>query len=259
MPDTAPLLKGEGAIKWIVVWGQIFYDFPMSFPKPDNETRRLEALRRCRILDTPPEPEFDDPVQIASFVCETPIALMTLVDSNRQWFKASVGVSISETPREHAFCAYTILGEETMIVTDATLDMRFSSNPLVTAAPHIRFYAGAPLIDREGNALGSLCVIDRHPRHLTPGHYKTLEALARQIVQQLEIRQNATELATALANIKALNGLLPICAYCKGIRNDAEYFESVESYLDTHSMTDMSRCICPRCSEIYYPRGFSQY
>lgn len=232
--------------------------FTMSYPKPDNETKRLEALRRCRILDSAPEQEFNDPVQIASFVCETPIALMTLVDSNRQWFKASVGVSISETPRDLAFCAYTILGEETMIVTDASLDVRFSSNPLVTSDPHIRFYAGAPLIDREGNALGSLCVIDRHPRHLTPGHYKTLEALARQIVQQLEMRQNASELATALANVKTLNGLLPVCAYCKDVRNDADYWKSVGSYLDSHSKSDMSRCICPKCFDIYYPRGFPQ-
>lgn len=229
----------------------------MSYPKPDNEAKRLEALRRYRILDSAPEQEFDDPVQIASFVCETPIALITLLDSNRQWFKAGVGLNITETPREHAFCTYTILGEETMIVTDATLDVRFASNPFVTSAPHIRFYAGAPLIDREGNALGSLCVIDRHPRHLTPGHYKTLEALARQIVQQLEMRQTSTDLATALANIKTLNGLLPVCAYCKGVRNDAGYLKSVESYLDTHSKTDMSRCICPKCFDCYYPRGFS--
>ncbi|CAN5814222.1 hypothetical protein BH11VER1_BH11VER1_40150 [soil metagenome] len=219
----------------------------MSYPKPDNEAKRLEALRHYHILDSAPEQGFDDFVQIASFVCETPIALITLVDSTRQWFKARVGVSITETPREHAFCSYTILGEETMIVTDATKDERFSSNPLVTGNPNIRFYAGVPLIDHEGFALGSLCVIDRQPRHLTPGHYKTLEALSRKITLQLEMRRTADELVTALADIKTLHGLLPICPHCKGIRNDAGYWQSVESYLESHTEAHLNQSVCPKC------------
>ena len=228
----------------------------MPTPHLTSETKRLEALRRYQILDTPGERAFDDFAFLASTICQTPIALMTLVDTDRQWFKARVGLDATEMPREQAFCAHTILGSDVMVVNDATRDQRFANNPLVTAEPHIRFYAGAPLIDAEGNGLGSICVIDRHPRQLDPEHNKALQALARQIIAQLELRRISAELAEALSDIKTLRGLLPICSHCKGIRNDAGFWQSVETYVMAHSEADFTHGICPPCLKEHHPRVY---
>ena len=147
---------------------------------------------------------------------------MNLVDSDRQWFKARVGLDARETPREHAFCAHSILGEEVVVVEDATADERFARNPLVTSEPRIRFYVDAPLIDREGLALRTLCVIDRKPRALPPAKHKALQALARQVISQLELRRASADLAAVLSDVKTLRGLLPICSHCKKIHNDTD-------------------------------------
>lgn len=228
----------------------------MSAPIPTNEAKRLEALRRYQILDTPAEQIFDDFASIASIICQTPIATMTLVDSDRQWFKARVGLDSSESAREHAFCAHTILGDEVMIVEDATADRRFADNPLVKGEPHIRFYAGAPLIDREGFAIGSICVIDRKPRPLTSEQNRALQALARQIISQLEFRRTCSVLADALAELKTLHGLLPICSHCKEVRDDAGYWQSVESYFKAHTDAEFSHGICPKCLKAHYPEVY---
>ncbi len=189
--------------------------------------------------------------------CGTPMALMTLIDSDRQWFKAKVGIDGTETSREHAFCAHTILGSEVLVVEDATEDARFAQNPFVTAEPHVRFYAGAPLIDMEGNGLGSLCVVDVKRRPLTAEQSQTmqklLKTLARQIISQLEFRRTAADLAAALSDLKTLQGLLPICSHCKSVRNDTGYWESVESYVEAHSEADFSHGICPACMKVHYP------
>ena len=225
----------------------------MNVPQPVNEARRLEALSRYRILDTPPEQAFDDFAYIASLICRTPIATISLVDSDRQWFKARLGLELTQTPREHAFCAHTILGQETMVVEDATADERFASSPLVTGAPHMRFYAGAPLIDGEGNGLGALCVIDNRPRSLSSEERRALEALSRQVMAQMELRRSSAELAGMLAQIKNLEGLLPMCSHCKGIRDDDGYWKTVEAYLETHTGADFSHGICPTCFERHFP------
>lgn len=225
----------------------------MNYPKPHDEDKRLAALERYRIMDSGSEQAFDDFVQIASLICSTPIALITLLDSTRQWFKARKGLEVEETPREHAFCTYTILKDETMVVADAQQDPRFQSNPLVTGAPFIRFYAGAPLIDRDGHNLGSLCVIDRKPQELSDANRSALEALARQIIAQIELRQNAADLAECLTTIRTLHGLLPICCYCKGVKDDSGYWQRVEEYISTHTEADFSHGICPDCLETHHP------
>ena len=158
----------------------------MTAPLPPNEAERLAALREYHILDTPPEATFDDLVNLAVQNCGTPMAAVTFIDEHRQWLKAVKGMSRGETSRDVAFCAHTILQPGVMIVPDATQDDRFRGNPSVTGEPHIRFYAGAPLIDEHGYALGSLCVIDEISRNLTPEQEATLRLLARQAVSQIE-------------------------------------------------------------------------
>lgn len=161
----------------------------MKAELPFNEKERLEAMRNYRILDTVKEASFDDIALLASEICETPIAAVSLVDSDRQWFKSVVGLEVSETPREMAFCAHAILQPELMIVPDAQEDRRFADNPLVVGAPGIRFYAGAPLTTPQGHALGSLCVIDLVQRTLSDAQAAALRALSRQVMSQLELRR----------------------------------------------------------------------
>jgi len=163
-----------------------------------SETERLAALHRYRILDTRPEQAFDDLTLLASYICETPIALITMVDADRQWFKSTVGISATETSRSISFCSHAIQQTGIYIVTDAAHHEKFRENPFVTGDPNIRFYAGAPLITPDGQALGTLCVIDRVPRTLTPSQLDALEALRRQVQAQLELRVNLLELEKAL-------------------------------------------------------------
>ena len=180
-----------------------------------NETERLGALRKYRILDTEPERAFDDLAELASQICGTPIALISLVDENRQWFKSHVGVAATETSRSVSICSHAIQQRDLFIVPDALEDARFRDNPLVREEPRVRFYAGAPLVTPEGNALGTLCVLDRQPRTLTDGQKAALEALRRQVEAQLELRRNLDELRLALEGLERLGGLVPYCSTCE--------------------------------------------
>jgi len=166
-------------------------------PVPPNEARRLKVLWQYEVLDTVPEELFDDLTELAGAICDAPIALISLVDESRQWFKSKVGLSVSETSRDISFCAHAILQPDLFIVPDATKDERFKHNPLVTADPRIRFYAGAPLITPDGHALGTLCILDKEPRELVESQKKALRVLARLVVTQLELRRHSKELAKA--------------------------------------------------------------
>ena len=237
--------------------------------KPANEKQRLAILRGYEILDTEPEAAFDDLTLLASYICQTPIALLSLIDADRQWFKSKVGISASETSRDIAFCAFAILQPDVFIVPDASQDARFSQNPLVASEPKIRFYAGATLVV-DGHPLGTLCVIDRVPRELLPEQLEALRALSRQVRAQLELRRNLKrldkslaardraeaekdralqELKAALANIHTLEGLLPICLSCKKIQDQSGSWQVFEYYLRAHSEAKVTHKLCPDCSK----------
>lgn len=155
-----------------------------------NDSDRVAALQKYAILDTEPEQAFDDLTLLASFICKTPIAMVSLIDENRQWFKSRIGMKASETPRDIAFCSVAIENPEVMVVPDTLKDDRFRDNPFVTSEPNIRFYAGAPLINEDGFALGTLCVIDQSPREITNEQKEALRALSRLVLAQLEFRRN---------------------------------------------------------------------
>src|SRR5580692_88306 len=172
----------------------------MVIAKPANEEARIAALEKYAILDSDPEQSFDDLTLLASYVCKTPIALISLVDEDRQWFKSRVGIEASETSRDIAFCSTAILQGELFVVPDALADDRFRDNPLVVSDPHIRFYAGAPLVNEDGYALGTLCVVDQTPRELEPEQKEALKALSRLVLGQLEFRRNLLLLKEALTD-----------------------------------------------------------
>jgi GAF domain-containing protein len=225
----------------------------MTAKTPTQEAARLAALEQYGILDTPPEQSYDDITSLAAYICDVPIALISLVDADRQWFKSKVGIDVRETSRDVSFCAHAISGTDIMVVNDALADERFSENQLVTCAPNIRFYAGVPLITPEGHPLGTLCVIDHQPRELSDYQIKTLKSLARQVVTQLELQRVSAQLADALERIKIMEGLIPICSYCKGIRNDDGYWSTVEKFINYFSDVEFTHGVCDRCMQQHFP------
>jgi len=208
----------------------------MSPNMSNDESGRLATLRRYRILDTEPERAFDDLTLLASNICGTPIALISLIDADRQWFKSRVGISIAETSRSVSFCTHAIQQRDLYVVPDARDHATFRDNPFVAAENGIRFYAGAPLVTPQGYALGTLCVVDKVPRTLTPEQVEALRALRRQAEAQLELRASLIDLGEALAdrdraeaaqlqligelresldNVNKLSGLMPYCSECE--------------------------------------------
>jgi anti-sigma regulatory factor (Ser/Thr protein kinase) len=201
-----------------------------------DEQARLAALKRYKILDTEPERGFDDLTMLASHICETPVALITLLDADRQWFKARVGVTVHEWARSVSFCTHAIKQRDLYVVPDATRHELFRENPYVVGEPCIRFYAGAPLVTPDGHALGTICVLDLVPRTLTADQTEALDALRRQAQAQLELRLNLMQLRaalgereqaeagqikligdlrTALDEVKRLSALVPFCSTCQ--------------------------------------------
>jgi PAS domain S-box-containing protein len=172
-------------------------------PVPVDEAARLDVLRRCEVLDTEPEAAFDDIARLAAHICGTPVALVSLVDENRQWFKARVGIDVSETPRDDSFCAHAILEHPGVFaVPDARADKRFARNPLVLGGPGVRFYAGVPLVTSDGHALGTLCVIDTVARTLDADQERALAVLAHHAASQLELRLKSRSLTEANESLR---------------------------------------------------------
>jgi PAS domain S-box-containing protein len=182
----------------------------MNAPLPENETERLAALRGLEILDTGPEAAYDELSTLAAYICQTPIALISLVDEDRQWFKSRVGWAAAETPREVAFCAHAILETDLFVVPDASVDPRFANNPLVTGSPSIRFYAGAPLVTAEGHNLGTICVLDHKPGELTADQARALRTLSHQVVAQLHLHKQLAELLRINAKLAQVNETLRV-------------------------------------------------
>lgn len=185
------------------------YDAAKMITQPAAaEKKRLNVLWQYDVLDTPPEALFDDLTELAARICEAPVALISLVDEDRQWFKSKVGTTLQETSRDISFCAHAIQQSCLFIVPDATKDERFAKSPLVTSEPNIRFYAGAPLISPDGYALGTLCIIDKVPRHLRQEQKEALTILARHVVSQLELRRRSAQLATSRKEARRLKSAL---------------------------------------------------
>lgn len=225
----------------------------MSYPIPANEKKRLEALRLYQALDATPDQAFQDIAAIAAQIANAPVALISLVGKTHERYEANIGFTGNGVPRQESFCTHTILGTEALVVEDATADARFAQNPHVTKAGGVRFYAGAPIVDREGHGLGSVCVVDTKPRQLAPDKVDVLMRLARTAMRLLEQRRLSTKLAEALEEVKTVQGLLCICSHCKDIRVSDDYWSRVDEYFSTHTDALFSHGLCPVCFEREYP------
>lgn len=228
-------------------------------PLPDNEIARLDALYQYKILDTPPEKVFDDFTFLAAQICCTPIALISLLDGNRQWFKSKVGLTVSETSRDVAFCAYAILHSQPLLVRNALEDPRFSTNPLVTSDPNIRFYVGAPLITPEGFKIGTLCVIDMVPRELTLEQVEALNVLSGQVIAQLELRRNVMIMSRSIiqrqqvaARLRRQNEFVEVFYY-RGVEK-ARKGDYKAAIADFNQFLQLN----PKGFKAYYNRGLAR-
>ena len=182
---------------------------------PAEEAARLEALRSYDVAGTGAERAYDDVVLLASQICDTPVAAVSFLESDHQWFKAELGLDVTRLPLERSLCAHTIVEKKVLVVPDARRDERFAEHPLVTGAPHLRFYAGAPLVTAEGLALGTLCVIDKKPRKLSPAQRKALRALSRQVMNLLELRRTAARLKESETRFRAFMDNGPMVSFIK--------------------------------------------
>ena len=197
----------------------------MTYPVPGNDAERLRTLRAYKILDTKPEERFDELTRLAALICGVPISLISLIDTDRQWFKSRFGLDVQETPRAQAFCTHAIMQPDMFVVPDASKDERFAHNPLVTGDLHIRFYAGAPLAARDGHVLGTLCVIDREPHTLTEAQKEALKIVGRLVIANIELRRDLEELREALATENssgAPGNLDEIISRLQGVASDLQ-------------------------------------
>ena len=213
----------------------------ISAQEPPNELERVAALHQCNILDTEPEQGFDDITKLAAYICQTPIALVSLIDKERVWFKSKVGISEIEIPKKITFCAHTILKDRIFIIPDTYKDERFASNPLVTGPPKIRFYAGIPIKNVEGYPLGTLCVIDRQPRELSAEQISALSSLSNQASYLIETRRSLNEISRLSIPKTAKpvgQNFLKKVAFWTGIIASIVVGMSVVSYINLSSLKE---------------------
>jgi len=240
----------------------------LNYPMPDNETERLNTLRSYDILDTEPEDRFDDLALLATKICGTPGAVISLVDGHRQWFKSRIGITATHTSREEAICAHAIMSADLFVVTDVTQDTRFARHSHVLGEQHVRFYAGAPLEAPNGHRLGALCVIDHVPRQLSHEQLESLRVLARQVMSQMTLGKYLRDLRTALHEKESieldlkkllrdfqtsrdlarfLDNSLPICYACKKVQDERGCWVPIETYLTRSIGIGATSSICPEC------------
>ena len=213
----------------------------------------MSALAEYRILGARPEQCYDDITRIASLTCGTPISLMSLVDAEKQWFKSRCGFETKETSRDVSFCAHSIASPELLIIEDALLDERFKSNPLVIEKPKILLYAGFTLQAPNDQRIGTLCVIDRKPGHLSDKQHQIMVALSRQVVSLLELRKRSIRLLDALTHMHNVEGIITTCSYCKEVRDINGEWQHLEKYLSKITDIRFSHGVCDVCMEKHFP------
>ncbi len=226
----------------------------MSSPDPNDDNARMLELESHEILDTMPKRENHDIALLTTEICQTKMSTLAMLDREQKWHKSKVGISKEWMPRDFSICLHMIRGEEPFIVPDTQKDDVFCKIGMVRNPPHVRFYAGVPLINENGFALGTLCAIDTDPKTLDDYQVWALQSLARQVVLLLELRRKSLRLEKTLgekeaakAKNKALASMLPICCCCKKIRDDQDYWYQVEDYISQHRDTTFTHGYCPDC------------
>jgi len=212
-----------------------------------NEPRRLAALKEYHVLDATAGKAYDGITELAAHICNVPITLISLKGDPRPVFRSKAVLGKHGAAACQSFCLRMISSRVPLIIRDALKDKRFANCKPVTRSPRLRFYAGFPLVDSEGAEIGTLCVMDQRPRRLATTQRRVMQALARKVVLLIELRRVSTHLANALAQVKTLRGLIPICAWCKRIRDDDGYWSQVEAYFHAHADVDFTHSICPKC------------
>jgi GAF domain-containing protein len=221
--------------------------------QPAHEQARLDALLRYGILDSPPERRFDDIAKLAAAALDMPIAMVSLVDDDRQWSMATVGIARGDVPRAQSFCTHALTQDWLLVIEDASIDPRVNATIMVSGPLQARFYAGAPLITPEGQRVGTVCVMDKTPRTLARRELDILAGLARQTVELLEHRLTAARLGDAQQRLQTMATLIPICSHCRKVRDEDNHWLTLERLVQAKTGSRFTHGICPDCVREHYP------